>query len=91
MWLKTVLFVSAEGDSENSVFTHHEFAVFQFLLEAFEIVSGHVFEGKDIQILVLVHESVNSVDNVLFMLSFFGFSLSQRDELISFSFRHQQL
>jgi hypothetical protein len=39
MRLKTVLFVSAEGDSENSVFTHHEFTIFQLLLEAFEIVS----------------------------------------------------
>jgi len=39
VWLEAVLFVSTESDSEDTIFTHHEFAISEFLFETFEIVS----------------------------------------------------
>ncbi len=73
------LFISSEGDSQDTIFSHHELAVGKFLFESLEVVSGHVVEREDVQILVLGHERVYFINNVFFMLSFFGFSLGQWD------------
>ena len=90
MWLEAVILISTEGDSQDSVFTHHELAVGEFFLKSLEVVGGHVIEREDIQILVLGHVCMNLIDDELLVLSLFRFGLGQGDELILFCLRHQQ-
>jgi hypothetical protein len=75
MRLKAGLFISTEGDSQNSIFTHHELAVSKLFLEAFEVIGRHVVEGEDVEELILGHESLSSFNDKLFVLSGFGFGL----------------
>lgn len=91
MWLKAVVFVSPECDSEDSIFSHHELAVGEFFLESLEVVGRHVIKGEDVEELVLGHEGVNFIDKEFLVLSFLGFGLGEGDELVTLSFRHQQL
>lgn len=89
--LEGILLISAEGDADNFVLAHQEFGVSEGLPEILEVIGAHVFEGENVEILVFGHEVVNLIHDELLVLSHLGLHLGQRNNFISFGFRHQQL
>ena len=88
--LEGILFISAEGDSDNFVLAHQEFGVSEAFPKILEVIGAHVFEGENVEVFVAFEEVVDFIDYELFVVPHFGFDFGEGNDFISFGLWHQQ-